>query len=69
MISLSDILKVSDEDLDWLDISDGCLEEKVKSLHQLGAKIVIVTKGANGVCAYIPEHRSNQFACEKSKCY
>ena len=55
MISLCDILKVSDEDLNWLDISDGCLDEKVKSLHQLGAKIVILTKGANGVSAYIPE--------------
>lgn len=65
MISLSDILKVSDEDLDWLDISDGCLEEKVKSLHQLGAKIVIVTKGANGVCAYIPNTEAISLPAKK----
>jgi fructokinase len=53
MISVADIVKVSDEDLDWI-IADGDdIEAKVETLHQLGAKVVIVTKGGDGPFAYV----------------
>jgi fructokinase len=53
MISAADIVKVSDEDLDWIVPSDAALEAKVETLHQMGAKIVIVTKGSDGASAYV----------------
>ena len=53
MISSSDILKVSDEDLDWIVTSGSNINEKIEKLHNLGAKLIIVTKGAEGVAAYV----------------
>jgi fructokinase len=51
MIAVSDVVKVSDEDLDWIVPSDASLEAKVAALHQLGAKLVILTKGSEGASA------------------
>ncbi len=53
MISLCDILKVSDEDLDWIIPLNIDVKSKVEQLIKLGAKIIIVTKGAEGVSAFI----------------
>ena len=52
MITVSDVVKVSDEDLDWIVPSDGSLEAKVDALHQMGAKLVILTKGSAGASAW-----------------
>ena len=40
MISSSDILKVSDEDLDWIVASGSSINEKIEKLHNLGAKVI-----------------------------
>lgn len=47
-----DILKVSDEDLEWIIPTAKSGAEAVRQLLELGIKIVFVTKGANGVQAY-----------------
>jgi fructokinase len=52
MIAVADILKVSDEDLNWIIPKDVEQEAKVAALHLMGAKLVIVTKGSDGACAY-----------------
>lgn len=53
MIAVADIVKVSDEDLDWIVQGDGTLETKNETLHRMGAKVVIVTKGRGGASASV----------------
>ena len=53
MIDVADIIKVSDEDLDWL-VGDATTEpEQVGLLRGQSQAIVIVTKGPNGATAYL----------------
>ena len=53
MISQSDILKVSDEDLDWIVPGDADLGHKAAEVLRQGPKVVIVTKGSDGASAFI----------------
>jgi fructokinase len=52
LILISDILKISDEDLDWLvpDASD--VASQLAALTQ-GDKLIFVTRGAEGADAYV----------------
>ena len=52
MIRFADIIKVSDEDLDWLEPGKMSVEHKAKHLLTLGPSVVILTKGAKGAVAY-----------------
>ncbi|MGB0847570.1 MAG: carbohydrate kinase family protein [Thiolinea sp.] len=53
MIAHADILKVSDEDLDWI-IPDALpVEEKISRVTAIGPMIVLLTKGSHGAAAYI----------------
>ena len=51
MIGTADIVKVSDEDLDWL-IDGDDLATQAEKLRALGPAVVFVTQGADGVTAY-----------------
>ena len=51
MAALSDIIKFSDEDLEWFGISGNHDELAAYWLGQ-GAKLVVVTKGAEGATGY-----------------
>lgn len=51
MADMSDILKFSDEDLDWFDLS-GTQDERAAYWLTRGAKLVVLTKGAEGATAY-----------------
>lgn len=51
LLALADIVKVSDEDLDWLFPDAGTLEQKRAAMHGLGPALVIVTRGGQGVTA------------------
>lgn len=51
MLALSDIVKVSDEDLVWI-YPDTPLEDAVQKILALGVPIVLLTKGADGVTAF-----------------
>jgi fructokinase len=53
MIAVSDVVKVSDEDLDWIVPTDANLDAKVNTLHEMGAHMVILTKGADGASAHV----------------
>ena len=48
MISLCDIVKVSDEDLLWI-MGEGDIEAHVQTLLTKGPKLVCLTEGADGV--------------------
>ena len=55
MFRLADIVKVSDEDLNWLFPKSGSLETKVANLQKLGPTIVVLTRGGSGVQAWKPD--------------
>ena len=52
MIALADIVKVSDEDLDWILPGDGPSADKARALLQRGPRLVLVTEGARGATAH-----------------
>ena len=49
VLGLSDVIKISDEDLDWIDPRDLPLSEKAQKLIQDGATYVCLTLGKDGV--------------------
>ncbi|MCL6705674.1 carbohydrate kinase [Pseudomonas sp. R2.Fl] len=51
MAAMSDILKFSDEDLAWFDL-DGDLDALAAHWLNAGAKLVVVTRGADGAVGY-----------------
>ncbi len=50
MIAMADIVKVSDEDLEWLGI-DGNAEQTLRNWLERGPKLAIVTAGSKGALA------------------
>ncbi|MFD1696142.1 carbohydrate kinase family protein [Roseibium aestuarii] len=51
MIAQSDIVKVSDEDLTWMDAGPAPIEDKARALLAAGPSLVIVTRGKEGAIA------------------
>jgi len=54
MISVADVIKVSDEDLGWIVGGDAPLDAKAQGLLSSGPKCVIVTRGGEGALAFAP---------------
>lgn len=65
MIRLADIVKVSDEDLDWIIPTPDALDAKVAQLQKLGPSIVILTRGSSGAQAWLPDGKSLFVASQK----
>ena len=59
MISLADIVKVSDEDVAWMTGKDD-LRAAARKWLKLGAKIVVVTRGGEGVTAFTASYSLSQ---------
>ena len=55
MLRLADIVKISDEDLNWFFPEAESTETKVAELQKLGPALVILTCGGSGVKAWKPE--------------
>ncbi len=53
MLALSDIVKVSDEDLNWLISGPLSLREKTEKLLSKGPAVVILTRGGEGATGYL----------------
>lgn len=51
MIALADIVKLSDEDLNWFG-EHGSHDEIAAEWRKLGPKLIVITKGAHGADAY-----------------
>lgn len=51
MMAASDIVKLSDEDLDWL-MGDGTVDGHVAELLAAGTQLVLITEGSEGVTGY-----------------
>ncbi len=52
MLAHADMVKVSDEDLDWILPGEQSHQDKAAELHQQGISVVVVTRGADGASAY-----------------
>ena len=53
MIARADIVKVSDEDLDWILSESISLQQKVEALIKMGLSVVILTRGSEGATGYL----------------
>ena len=58
MISQADIVKVSDEDLNWLNPAPLTQAEKISAMLDTGPSVVIVTQGAAGAIATLADGTS-----------
>ena len=58
MISQADIVKVSDEDLNWLNPAPLTQAEKISAMLDTGPAVVIVTQGAEGAIATLADGTS-----------
>lgn len=66
MIAAADIVKVSDEDLDWIMPGDGTHAQKATALTAKGPGIVIVTRGSAGASASFADGRRVAVAAQKA---
>lgn len=64
VIAAADIIKLSDEDLDWLIPGDQTPSEKMQSLMAKGPMLALLTKGADGAEAF---HRNGTHASAASE--
>ncbi len=55
MMAAADIIKLSDEDLHWME-GEGDLADLARGLVAKGAKLVCITQGADGVTGYTAAH-------------
>ncbi|AVO37459.1 carbohydrate kinase family protein [Pukyongiella litopenaei] len=55
MIARADILKVSDEDLNWIVPAPLSLAEKIGTIQQSGPPVVIVTRGGEGAIGVLAD--------------
>jgi fructokinase len=62
--SISDVVKVSHEDLKWIDPTQPP-EEIAHQWITLGAKVVVITKAENGVSLLLPSGESISLSAEK----
>ncbi len=64
---LADIVKVSDEDLNWIILGPQPLSEKIEQILRVGPSIVVLTHGKNGASAYFGEDGEVFAAIEKAE--
>jgi fructokinase len=57
MVGLADIVKVSEEDLDWMITEPGDSRSKVEALLRAGPGMVVLTRGSLGAAAYLADGR------------
>ena len=65
LFGVADIVKVSDEDLNWIIQNTDSLEAKVAQLQTLGPSIVILTRGSAGAQAWSPNGQTVFVASQK----
>ncbi len=72
MIALADIIKISDEDLRWINsgVDEALVDEEniAKKWIEQGAKLVIITRGKDGASAWTSNHKVFQPAIKANFC-
>ena len=67
MLALSDIVKVSDEDLNWINPAPLSLRDKVAELLAKGPSVVILTRGGEGATGYLANGEEVQVPAVKAE--
>ena len=67
MLALSDIVKVSDEDLNWINPAPLSLRDKVGELLKKGPSVVILTRGGEGATGYLANGEEVQVPAVKAE--
>ena len=62
MLAKTDIVKLSDEDLDWLLPEGGTLADKARAVQAMGPAVVLVTLGGEGAMGLLPSGETVQVA-------
>ncbi|WP_084099732.1 carbohydrate kinase [Demequina sp. NBRC 110051] len=58
LVAVADVVKVSDEDLEWLaEATDGDLDDLARAWATSGPAFVVVTRGGDGATALLPDGR------------
>ena len=55
MLACADIVKVSDEDLDWILPEHSGIEAQAAGMQAMGPKVVVVTRGKDGATAFLAD--------------
>ena len=55
MIAMADIVKVSDEDLNWMHPGPEAVSDKITMLRAAGPSVVILTHGSEGATVYLSD--------------
>ena len=53
LIGRSDIIKLSDDDLNWIEPGDASLADKAQAILAKGPKMFLLTEGSDGATAYL----------------
>lgn len=67
MVGLTNIVKVSDEDLNWITPEPLSLNDKVARLLGLGPSVVILTRGGDGATGYLASGEAVQVAAQSAE--
>ena len=67
MIGLTNIVKVSDEDLNWITPDPLSLDDKVARLLGMGPSVVILTLGGDGATGYLSSGEAVHVAAQPTK--
>ncbi|MVO18724.1 PfkB family carbohydrate kinase [Parasedimentitalea huanghaiensis] len=65
MIARADIVKVSDEDLNWLVPGSMSLRQKAKIMLEKGPSVIILTRGSEGAMGFLPNGTEVRVAAEE----
>lgn len=66
MVRVADIVKLSDEDLDWLQPGPQPMADKISNIQAAGPSVVIVTFGDEGASAWLPDGKEVNAASQRA---
>ncbi|MEQ3707762.1 MAG: carbohydrate kinase [Tateyamaria sp.] len=66
LIARADIIKLSDDDLNWVIPGEASLEDKAKEILTRGPKMFLLTEGGDGATAYLQSGRHLHVPAQKA---
>lgn len=66
LIARSDIIKLSDDDLNWVEPGEGTLADKARAILSKGPKMFLLTEGGDGATVFLQGGRHLHVAAEKA---
>ncbi len=67
MVAVSDIIKVSDEDLEWIVSDEASTETQARQILDQGPKVVVVTRGSAGAVAFTHDGNTVEVPAPKAE--